>query len=136
MSTMKAVQFDRYGDIDVLELRDIPRPAPAGGEVLVQIKAAGINPGEASIRKGLLHDRWPATFPSGEGSDLAGIVVQTGAGVANFKPGDAVVGFTDRRASHAEFAVVPAGQLTPSPLACPGKLPAHCLLPAPPRMPR
>ena len=113
--TMKAVQFDRYGDIDVLEVRDIPRPAPADGEVLVQIRAAGINPGEASIRKGLLHDRWPATFPSGLGSDLAGSVVQTGAGVADFKPGDAVLGFTDKRASHAEFAVVPAAQLTPKP---------------------
>jgi len=115
MTTMKAVQFDRYGDIDVLEVRDIPRPAPADGEVLVQIKAAGINPGEASIRKGLLHDRWPATFPSGQGSDLAGIVVQAGAGVANFKPGDAVLGFSNKRTSHAEFAVVPAGQLTAKP---------------------
>lgn len=115
MSTMKAVQFDRYGDIDVLEVRDIPRPAPADGEVLVQIRAAGINPGEAMIRQGLLHDRWPATFPSGQGSDLAGIVVQAGAGVANFVAGDAVLGFTDQRASHAEFAVVPAGQLTLKP---------------------
>jgi NADPH:quinone reductase-like Zn-dependent oxidoreductase len=119
MTTMKAVQFDRYGDIDVLQVRDIPRPAPAAGEVLVQIEAAGINPGEASIRKGLLHDRWPATFPSGQGSDLAGIVAETGAGVADFKPGDAVLGFTDKRASHAEFAVVPAGQLTAKPSGLP-----------------
>ena len=115
MTTMKAVQFDRYGDIDVLEVRDIPRPVPADGEVLLRIKAAAINPGEAMIRRGLLHDRWPATFPSGEGSDLAGIVVQTGAGVANFVPGDAVLGFSDMRAAHAEFAVVPAGQLTAKP---------------------
>jgi hypothetical protein len=59
----KAVQFDRYGDIDVLEVRDVPRPTPSAGEVLVKVKAAGINPGEAMIRQGFLHDRWPATFP-------------------------------------------------------------------------
>jgi hypothetical protein len=43
----KAVQFDSYGGIDVLEVRDVPRPAPGAGEVLVEVKAAGINPGEA-----------------------------------------------------------------------------------------
>ena len=68
----KAVQFDSYGGIDVLEVRDVPRPVPGAGEVLVEVRAAGINPSEAVIRSGALHDRWPATFPSGQGSDLAG----------------------------------------------------------------
>jgi NADPH:quinone reductase-like Zn-dependent oxidoreductase len=53
-------------------------PEPGPGQVLVEVKAAGINPGEAKIREGLLHSRWPATFPSGQGSDLAGIVARTG----------------------------------------------------------
>jgi NADPH:quinone reductase-like Zn-dependent oxidoreductase len=48
----KAVQFDQFGDIDVLDVRDVERPQPRAGEVLVEVKAAGINPGEASIRKG------------------------------------------------------------------------------------
>ena len=78
---MKAVRFDEYGGIDVLKVVDVPRPVPGAGQVLVQVKAAGINPGEAKIREGLLHARWPATFPSGEGSDLAGIVAETGPGV-------------------------------------------------------
>jgi NADPH:quinone reductase-like Zn-dependent oxidoreductase len=73
---MKAVKFDHYGDIDVVEVRDVPRPSPGPGEVQVEVKAAGINPGEAMIRKGALHDRWPATFPSGLGSDLAGVVLK------------------------------------------------------------
>src|ERR1700704_988221 len=68
----KAVQFDRYGEADVLEVRDVPKPVSAAGEVLVEVKAAAINPGEAMIRRGALHDRWPATFPSGQGSDMAG----------------------------------------------------------------
>jgi NADPH:quinone reductase-like Zn-dependent oxidoreductase len=61
----KAVRFERYGDVDVLEVVDVPRPVPQDGQVVVRVKAAGINPGEAVIRRGLLHERWPATFPSG-----------------------------------------------------------------------
>jgi NADPH:quinone reductase-like Zn-dependent oxidoreductase len=114
---MKAVKFDHYGDIDVLEVRDVPRPSPGPNEVLVQVKAAGINPGEAMIRKGALHDRWPATFPSGQGSDLAGVVAEVGAGVEMFRAGDEVLGFTHQRASQAEFVVVPANQLTDKPPA-------------------
>jgi len=68
----KAVQFDSYGGIDVLQVRDVPRPVPGHGEVLVQVKAAGINPSEGVIRSGALHHLFPATFPSGQGSDLAG----------------------------------------------------------------
>lgn len=112
---MKAVQFDRYGAIDVLEVRDIPRPSPAAGEVLVEVKAAGINPGEAMIRGGALHDRFPATFPSGQGSDFAGVVTELGAGVDGFAVGDEVIGFTDNRASHAEYVIAPADHLTLKP---------------------
>ena len=71
---MRAVRFDQYGDRDVLYVADVETPKPPPGEVLVQVKAASINPGEASIRKGFLHERFPATFPSGLGTDLAGVV--------------------------------------------------------------
>ena len=67
----RAVRFDQYGDVDVLNVVDVERPVPGPGEVLVRVKAAGINPGEASIRQGRMHAQYPATFPSGEGSDLA-----------------------------------------------------------------
>ena len=76
----KAVQFDSYGGIDVLEVRDVPRPVPGAGEVLVEVRAPGINPGEARIRTGELHHLFPATFPSGQGSDLAGVVAEVGPG--------------------------------------------------------
>jgi NADPH:quinone reductase-like Zn-dependent oxidoreductase len=115
MTDMKAVRFDRYGDIDVLEVRTVPRPVAEAGRVLVQVRAAGINPGEAAIRKGLLHDRFPATFPSGEGSDLAGIVAEIGAGVSGFALGDEVFGFSHERSSHAEYVAVPAEQLASKP---------------------
>jgi NADPH:quinone reductase-like Zn-dependent oxidoreductase len=115
----KAVRFDEYGDVNVLQVVDVPRPVPGPGQVLVQVKAAGINPGEAKIREGLLHSRWPATFPSGEGSDLAGIVAETGAGVTGWTAGSEVIGWTDNRASQAEYAVVEAGNLTARPAAVP-----------------
>jgi NADPH:quinone reductase-like Zn-dependent oxidoreductase len=93
----------------------VEKPEPAPGQVLVAVRAAGINPGEAMIRGGALHARWPATFPSGQGSDLAGTVEAVGTGVSGFAVGDEVLGFTDDRASQAEFVPVPAGQLTPRP---------------------
>jgi len=99
----------------VLEVREVERPVPAAGEVLVEIRAASINPGEIGIREGRLHERWPATFPSGEGSDLAGVVADLGAGVEGFETGDEVVGWSEMRSSHAEFAAVPATQLTAKP---------------------
>src|ERR1700747_3077493 len=115
----KAVQFDSYGGIDVLQIRDVPRPVPAAGEVLVQVKAAGINPSEGVIRSGALHHMFPATFPSGQGSDFAGIVAELGSGVSGFTVGDEVIGFSMRRSSHAEYVSVPANQLTPRPTNVP-----------------
>ncbi|GHO83770.1 NADP-dependent oxidoreductase [Dictyobacter formicarum] len=111
----KAVRFDQYGGIDMLQVVDVERPEPGPGQVLVNVKAAGINPGEASIRKGLFADRWPATFPSGQGSDLAGVVTAVGEGVQGFAVGDEVIGFTNKRASQAEFVVVEASDLTHRP---------------------
>ncbi|MEA2196320.1 MAG: hypothetical protein QOJ25_371 [Solirubrobacteraceae bacterium] len=112
---MRAVRFDEYGGVDVLDVREVEDPVAGPGQVLVAVKAAGINPGEIGIREGRLHDRWPATFPSGEGSDLAGIVEAVGDGVSEFAPGDEVLGWTDERASHAELVIVPADHLTKKP---------------------
>src|SRR5579859_4558149 len=116
---VKAVRFDEYGGIEVLKVVDVPRPVPGAGQVLIQVKAAGINPGEAKIRDGLLQARWPATFPSGQGSDLAGLVAETGPGVTGFAVGDEVIGYTDNRASQAEYAVVEEQNLTARPAGVP-----------------
>jgi NADPH:quinone reductase-like Zn-dependent oxidoreductase len=115
----RAVRFDSYGDIDVLNVVEVERPEPAAGQALVRVKAAGINPGEATIRKGLMHERWPATFPSGEGSDLAGVVEEVGPGVDAFSVGAEVIGWTDQRASHAELVLVPVEHLTGKPTGVP-----------------
>jgi NADPH:quinone reductase-like Zn-dependent oxidoreductase len=115
----QAVRFERYGDVDVLQVVDVPRPVPGPGQVVVRVRAAGINPGEAAIRAGLLHERWPATFPSGQGSDLAGVVDEVGDGATGVAVGDEVIGFTHDRASQAELVAVDADHLTPRPPGVP-----------------
>jgi NADPH2:quinone reductase len=113
----RAVRFDQYGDVDVLRIENVERPQPAADQILVEVVAAGINPGEISIRSGLLHERWPATFPSGQGSDFAGRVVEVGASVTEFAIDDEVLGWSDWRSSHADYVLVPADHLTRKPLA-------------------
>ena len=115
----RAVQFDHYGGLDVLQVVDVPDPVPGPGEVLVRVKAASINPGEAKIREGALHSRFPATFPSGEGSDFAGVVEAVGVDVTAVAIGDEVIGYSDNRNSQAELVVVAAEQLTPRPPSVP-----------------
>ena len=111
----RAVRFDHYGDRSVLYVAEIAVPRPDPGEVLVEVRAAGINPGESGIRSGALHERFPGTFPSGQGSDLAGVVRAVGEGVAGFSPGDEVLGYSWRRSSQATHVTVPATQLIAKP---------------------
>jgi NADPH:quinone reductase-like Zn-dependent oxidoreductase len=111
----RAVRFDSYGGIDVLRVVEVDRPVPGPSQVLVRIKAAGINPGEAAIREGAFASRWPATFPSGQGSDLAGLVEEVGSAVKNVAVGDEIIGFSNNRASQAELVVVEADDLVPRP---------------------
>jgi NADPH:quinone reductase-like Zn-dependent oxidoreductase len=113
------VRFDRYGGVDVLDVREVEDPVATPGRVLVAVKAAGINPGEIAIREGRLDERWPATFPSGEGTDFAGVVRSVGEGVTTFSEGDEVLGWTEDRASQAELVAVPSDQLTAKPASVP-----------------
>lgn len=117
MNDMKAVQLDGYGDVDVLHVRRVPRPVPKEGEVLVAVKAAGINPGETVVRRGMM----PASLPMGQGADLAGVVAEIGEGVDVFAIGDEVLGFCApaARASQAEYAIAPASNLTSKPREVP-----------------
>jgi NADPH:quinone reductase-like Zn-dependent oxidoreductase len=116
---MKAVRFDEYGPVAVLDVRDVPIPEAGPGQVLIRVKAAGINPGEAKIREGELHERWPATFPSGQGSDFAGVVERLGPGVTAVAERDEVIGWVDTRSSQAEYVVAEQENLAPRPSGLP-----------------
>ncbi len=113
----KAVRFDRHGGIDELYVADVPAPEALPGRVVVEVKAAGTNPGEAAIREGKLSKVAPSTFPSGQGTDFAGVVVARGDRVASFDIGDEVVGWSEERSSQARLVSVPAEQLVPKPPA-------------------
>jgi NADPH:quinone reductase-like Zn-dependent oxidoreductase len=111
----RAVQYDKFGGIDVLHINEVDLPAPGIGQVLVRVKAAGINPGESTIRNGVFAKQWPSIFPSGQGSDFAGIVERVGEHVEAVKKGDEVIGFTDARSSQAEYVIAEEGHLVRKP---------------------
>jgi NADPH:quinone reductase len=101
----KAVQLSAYGGLEQLKIVDVAKPEPKAGEVVVRVIAAGTNPGEISIREGYLKDRYPMAFPFGQGSDFAGRVDSVGAGVTEFAPGDAVLGWSEERSAQAEYVL-------------------------------
>jgi NADPH:quinone reductase len=109
------VRFDDYGDVDVLYLEQVEVPFAGRGEVVIAVKAAGINPGEAKIRSGVAKAVFPATFPSGQGSDCAGVVTEVGDGVEGIAVGAEVLGWSEQRSSQADYVVIPAGQLVAKP---------------------
>ena len=115
----RAVRFAQYGGPEVLEVVDVEPPVPGPDQVVVRMKAASLNLGEAKVRQGLLHEVFPATFPSGQGSDLAGVVEAVGPAVTSVAVGDEVVGFTDDRASHAELVLAEAANLVAKPSSVP-----------------
>lgn len=108
---MKAVQLHGYGDVDQLSYEDVPTPKPGPGEVLVRVAVTSVNPIDWKIRRGHLRDVMPLQFPVILGRDVAGEVVETGANVSKWKPGQKVMGVVNR--SYAEFLTTPAEVLAP-----------------------
>jgi NADPH:quinone reductase-like Zn-dependent oxidoreductase len=115
----KAVRFDHYGAADVLNLVEVEDRSPGASEVRVRVVTTAINPGEINIREGLLHDRFPTTFPSGEGSDFAGVIVEVGDRVDAIAVGDEVIGFSDERSAQAESVTISAERVIPKPHGVP-----------------
>jgi NADPH:quinone reductase-like Zn-dependent oxidoreductase len=111
----KIVQLSAYGGVEQLKFVEVPKPEPAPGVVVVRVVAAGTNPGEISVREGLLHHMFPRDFPFGQGTDFAGYVDSVGAGVTAFQPGDEVLGWTDQRDAQAEYVASSAPHLIPKP---------------------
>jgi NADPH:quinone reductase-like Zn-dependent oxidoreductase len=105
---MKAIVIEGYGGPDRLVLRERPDPSPGVGEILVRVRAAGVNPVDWKIRRGDLRLVLRLGFPYIPGGDIAGEVVEVGAGVTRFQAGDAVVAFVDLKqgGGYAELVVV------------------------------
>jgi NADPH:quinone reductase-like Zn-dependent oxidoreductase len=114
---VRAVRFHEFGGADVLRVEQVGLRALGPDDVIVDVRAAGINPGETNIRTGRLEALFPTVFPCGEGSDLAGVISAVGDDVTAWQADDEVLGWTWERSSHAERAVVPASQLIRKPAA-------------------
>lgn len=107
-SMMNAVQIHEFGGPEVLKYEEAPRPEPGAGEILLQLKAVGVNPVDWKIREGEMEGMMKHTLPLILGVDAAGIVAAVGPGVTEFAPGDEVFATLDmaRNGSYAEYAVV------------------------------
>ena len=116
---MKAVVINEFGGKEKLNLTEVPTPQPAEDEVLVRIKAAGVNPVDWKIREGWLKDLLPHEFPIILGWDLAGVIEETGDRVERLAKGDHVYAYNRRpvvqQGTYAEYAAVPEDYITQSP---------------------
>jgi len=112
---MKAVRVHTFGPPEVISFDEVPKPEPGEGEIVVQVKAAGVAPWDALVRSG--KSALPQSLPLILGSDLSGVVDSIGPGVARLNIGDEVFGVTNDRftGAYAEYAVAKAGMIAPKP---------------------
>jgi NADPH:quinone reductase-like Zn-dependent oxidoreductase len=114
---MKAVRIYEYGSASVLKYEDAPVPDVGPDGVLIRVRAAGVNPVDWKIRKGLMQAVWPLQFPAVVGADVAGTVERVGPLVTRFKPGNAVVARVE--GAYAEFAAAKTDAVGPAPKSIP-----------------
>jgi NADPH2:quinone reductase len=103
---MRAIQINKTGGPEVLELVELPTPKPGPGQVLVKIESSGVNFIDTYFREG----RYPAPLPFTPGQEAAGVVVEIGEGVSGFTAGDHVA-WNGTRGTYAEYACAPAKDL-------------------------
>jgi NADPH:quinone reductase-like Zn-dependent oxidoreductase len=108
MTTMKRIQYHRYGGPEVLRLEDFAPARPGPGEILVQVKAAAANPMDWKIRNGEMKIMTGRMFPRGVGHDFAGVVAAVGDGVTRLGVGDEVLGGAKLKAAGAFAEMVVA----------------------------
>jgi NADPH:quinone reductase-like Zn-dependent oxidoreductase len=116
---MRAVLMERYGGRDVLQVRDVAKPQPREGEILVRVRAAGVNPVDWKIRSGQIWPLLPRSFPYLVGAEVGGEVEQVSDGVSRFRPGDEVYAMlpVSRGGGYAEHVVLPASTAAAKPAA-------------------
>jgi len=106
---MKAIVVREFGEPEVMQIEDVSMPEPTGSQVLVQIKAAGVNPVDTYLRTGI-HAHAPK-LPYTPGKDAAGVVEAVGDGVTKWKAGDRVYTADSLTGTYAEFSLCEENQL-------------------------
>lgn len=112
-NTYRAVEYREHGDSSVLALAERTVPEPGRGQVRLAVRAAGVNPFDWKVRKGLFGPSMPDSFPAVPGSDVAGVVDAVGPDVTEFAVGDEVLGAAS--GSYAEVALASAKNLVAKP---------------------
>jgi NADPH:quinone reductase-like Zn-dependent oxidoreductase len=102
---MRAIVLTAYGEIDKLELREMPDPHAGPNAIVVRMAGASINPVDWKMRSGAAKERFPVQFPGILGRDVSGKVVEVGAGVSAFAIGDRVLGLV--KGGYAELVAAP-----------------------------
>jgi NADPH:quinone reductase-like Zn-dependent oxidoreductase len=116
---MRALSYDQFGSIDVLHLSELPCPSAGPNQVLVETRASSINVIDSRVRNGVMGPLVNKRFPKVPGADLAGVVVELGAGADEFKVGDTVFGAVDpfKGGAMAQYVAVPTNQLAHKPVS-------------------
>lgn len=116
---MKAAFFEEFGELNNIIIGEMDRPEPKEGEVLVKVEAAGVNPVDAAVARGMLKDAIPTEFPAIPGWDTGGTVVENGFSARRFKEGDEVYAYARRptvcKGTFAEYVALPESYLAKRP---------------------
>jgi NADPH2:quinone reductase len=110
---MKAIRVEQFGEPEVMKLVDVPQPRPGPGQVLVRMRAIGVNPVDTYIRAGTYPEK--PTPPYTPGSDGAGVIEEVGEGVGEVRPGDRVYVARSISGTYAEFVLCNTSQVHPLP---------------------
>lgn len=116
---MKAIAYQKFGNIDVLQTVEQTKPSIQSNQVLVKVKAVSINPMDWKIRNGGMKMMSGSKFPKNTGADFAGIIEDIGASVIGFKKGDEVFGVVKnimKEGALAEYLAVPSSLIWKKPV--------------------
>jgi NADPH:quinone reductase-like Zn-dependent oxidoreductase len=114
-TTQRAALIRAYGDASAVELAEIAKPEAGQGQVLVRVRAAGINGIDWKVREGYVRDAFPLQFPAVLGVEMAGIVDAVGPGVTRFRVGERVMGPVGGLGAYAQFVAVNEAILSRTP---------------------
>lgn len=114
-TTQRAVLIRAYGGADAAQVADIEKSAPGQGQVLVRVRAAGVNGIDWKVREGLVRNAFPLPLPIVLGAEMAGVIDAVGLGASRFRVGDRVMGAMGGLGAYAEFVTVSEASLSPTP---------------------